>query len=102
MVEVRIDHDSATVLVTGHANAPRNEDGRDMVCCMVSTLVQTLLVSCLAIPGVMADYTIEPGNVYIRIGKSPDTDRAIAERMRMFEDGVRMLSDKYNECVKIV
>ncbi len=102
MVDVRINHKTATVIATGHANSPRNEDGRDMVCCMVSTLVQALLVSCLALPGVMADYTIEPGDVYLRVSRSGKQERPVGERLRMFEDGIRMLEEKYPDCVRIV
>ena len=101
MIEARINMDDYTVVVTGHAEAPRNEDGRDMVCCMVSTLVQTLLVSCLSLPGVMTDHNIEPGNVYMRVTRSAKQKGPVAERLRMFRDGMGMLADKYPDCVTI-
>ncbi len=102
MVDVRVNFDNATVILTGHANAPRNEDGRDMVCCMVSTLAQTLAATCLELPGTLVDYDAEPGNVHMKVHRSGSQMQPVAERFRMFLDGMTMLQKTYPECIRIV
>lgn len=101
MIEARINLNDYKVIVTGHANAPRNEDGRDMVCCMVSTLTQTLLLSCCKLKGVRMDYDVQKGNVYLSVEEAGGKQQPLTERYTMFLDGVKMLANKYPECVAI-
>lgn len=101
MMDVRINGDNMTVIAVGHAGAPRNADGRDMVCCAASTLIQTLVFSCQEIPGVVVDHSIAPGDVYIRVSPPPSRKEDVRHRLRMLSDGLKHLSIQYPELVRL-
>ena len=101
MVRIHIDHQGLKVFAVGHAGAPRNEDGRDMVCCMVSTIVQTLLISCQELPGVIVDNRMDPGDVYMHISAPDRQYIGVMHRMQMAEDGLQKLAEQYPDCVQM-
>ena len=101
MIDIRVNRDKMTVIATGHADAPRTDDGRDLVCCAVSTLVQTVLYSCQGLPGVIVTHDIKPGDAYVSIS-SPDSQMdAVRHRLDMLSDGIRHLEEKFPMCVKL-
>ena len=99
MMDVRINHDNLTVIATGHADAPRNEDGRDMVCCAASTLIQAFIFSCEALPGVMVTKKIRPGDVYLKLSTPDCHYTGVMHRMQMLEDGMTHLSAQFPSCI---
>lgn len=101
MIDVRINKRNMTVIATGHANAPRNDDGRDMACAAVSTLVQTFIFSCQALPGVMVNHAVRPGDVYISVSAPDSQTEAVQHRMTMLEDGMRHMGEKYPMCINL-
>ena len=54
MIDVKVEWKTEPFSLTarGHAQAKRNADGHDLVCCAVSTIVQTLGFSCAGMPEV--------------------------------------------------
>jgi uncharacterized protein YsxB (DUF464 family) len=101
MMDVRINPDKLTVIATGHANAPRNEDGRDLVCCAVSTLMQTLIYSCQELRGVLVNHDVKPGDLFVQISAPNSQTDAVKHRMTMLHDGIKALADQYPMCVKL-
>ena len=102
MVDIRISFDNRTVIATGHANAPRNEDGRDMVCCAVSTLVQTLIFSCQELPGTVVYHDVAPGNVFARVSEPDSATDGVKHRLRMLLDGLKHLEKQYPEMIRVI
>lgn len=102
MVDIRISFDNKTVIATGHANAPRNEDGRDMVCCAVSTLVQTLIFSCQEMPGTLVYHDVAPGDVSIQVSEPDSATCGVMHRLRMLLDGLRHLEKQYPELIRVM
>lgn len=101
MMDIRICFGNRTVIATGHANAPRNEDGRDLVCCAVSTLVQTLIFTCQELPGTLVYHTVAPGDVYIKVSEPDSATDGVKHRLRMLQDGLEHLEKQYPELIRV-
>ena len=100
MMDIRLNFANQTVIAAGHANAPRNEDGRDLVCCAVSTLIQTLIFTCQEIHGVVVDHSVSPGDVYIKISSPRCKAEWVEHRMQMLLDGLKHLETQYPELIR--
>ena len=80
-----------TISAQGHAQAARNENDHDLVCCAVSTLLGTLANSCAWV----GDVNVTVTNI------SDDLWGEIASRFRMAMDGLEVLREQYPESLKI-
>lgn len=103
MIDIRIKCNGEPFVLTadGHANAPRNEDGRDLVCCAVSTLVQTLAASCAQIPGVRTTYRKESGRTKIHLADTEAHWDELIPRFNMVITGIQVLAEQYPESVSL-
>lgn len=72
-IEAKKDHQTIEVAITGHAYS--NEPGKDLVCCAISTLAQTLAFYLQDI-GVVGEYVIEDGSSYIKATLDKETEAA--------------------------
>lgn len=95
--------DSFKVTIQGHAGAEKNAEGHDMVCCAVSTLVQTLSYSLKRLPDVSVRARMEKGDAELEVKKTiscPDSQWELATaRTAMFMDGILLLVNQYPECI---
>lgn len=86
----------------GHAQAARNENEHDLVCCAVSTLLGTLANSCAWVGDVNVNYQTSSGNGLVTVTNiSDDLWGEIASRFRMAMDGLEVLREQYPESLKI-
>lgn len=72
-IEAKKDHQTIEVAITGHSYS--NEPGKDLVCCAISTLAQTLAFY-LQDTGAKGEYFIEEGSSYIKAALDKDTEAA--------------------------
>ena len=100
-MDIRLSFANHTGNAAGHANAPRNEDGRDLVCCAVSTLVQTLIFSCQELPGVLVYHNVAPGDVYIKVSEPDSATDGVKHRLMMLLDGLKHLEKQYPELIRV-
>lgn len=101
MIDVRVNYDRMTVIATGHAGSPRTEDDRDLACCGFSMLLQAMIYSCQELPGVLVRPNLAKGDAFVQISTSPSQEQPVQHRLRMFADGVKMLSEKWPGCFKL-
>lgn len=86
----------------GHANADRNEDGRDLVCCAVSTVMGMLANSCARIEDVNTVYHSRSGYAHVAVCSIPvDLWAEINSRFQMVLDGLEALAEQYPECLTV-
>lgn len=86
----------------GHAQADRNEDGRDLVCCAVSTVMGMLANSCALIEDVRTVYHSRSGYGQVTVTGIPDDLWAeINSRFQMAVDGLEALSVQYPKCLAV-
>lgn len=86
----------------GHAGADRNEDGRDLVCCAVSTIFGTLANSCAQIDDVNTVYHSRHGYAHCVVTNIPDDLWAeINSRYQMAVDGLEALAMQYTQCLHV-
>lgn len=86
----------------GHAGAPRNEDGRDLVCCAVSTIMGVLANSCAQIEDINTTY--HTGNGYAQVvvnNISEEIWHEINSRYQMAVDGLEGLAVQYPQCLHV-
>ena len=84
----------------GHADAQRNDDGRDLVCCAVSTIVGVLANSCALIEDVRTVYHSRKGHALVTVsGITDDLWAEINSRYQMAVDGLQALAVQYPECL---
>ena len=101
MITIKRVHRPYGLIVDGHAGAPRNEQNHDLVCCAVSTLMQTLLYSASR-QGHMIDHDTTEGHMEIRVHEDDTFDRMLAQTFMVVEDGLQMLVDAYPGQIKFV
>ena len=86
----------------GHANAARNENDHDLVCCAVSTLFGTLANSCAMIEDINTVYHAASGNALVTVTNITDDLWAeVASRFRMATDGLQALAIQYPESLRV-
>ena len=100
MIRVTHDQEGYGLTVEGHAGADRNAAGHDLVCCAVSTLVQTLLYTASK-AGHMLDHEAREGYMHIAITPGQRFNRELQVMFRVVEDGMEMLEVAYPECIEI-
>lgn len=93
---------SFTLTADGHARADRNEDGRDLVCCAVSTIMGVLANSCAQIEDVSTVYHSRHGYAHCAVTGIPeDLWAEINSRYQMAVDGLEALSVQYPQCLEV-
>lgn len=100
MIKITHDQEGYGLEVSGHAGAEPNELGHDLVCCAVSTLMQTLLYAASK-AGHMLDHETEDGYLHVSITPGQRFTRELQAMFRTVEDGIEMLAQAYPECVEI-
>ena len=85
----------------GHANAERNEDGRDLVCCAVATIMTTLANSCTKLKCVDTHYAPKSGYGKVFVMADDEHRDVVEARFRMALDGLTVLAMQYPESIKI-
>lgn len=104
MIDVKIRYGVSgpfTLIAQGHANQPRNEDGRDLVCCAASTIVTTLAISCAQIKGAVVNYHQESGYAALTVSNTETLWEELMPRFRMTEDGLQGLMDQYPQALRL-
>jgi uncharacterized protein YsxB (DUF464 family) len=92
MIDARIYEES--IVITGHAGA--GPVGHDLVCCAVSTLVHTLIISLEELTEATVYSDIREG--YASIGIPPETRSQTAQTLiDGFICGLEALADSYPE-----
>ena len=102
-IEAELGEDKVFYLMaSGHADAERNEDGRDLVCCAVSTFMGVLANSCALIEDVRTVYHSRSGHAQVSVTDVPERLRAeINSRFQMAVDGLEALAVQYPQCLWI-
>lgn len=89
----------------GHANAERNEDGRDLVCCAVATIFGTLANSCKRLSYVETEYISQSGYGCVKVTgldhSTEDEWQQINARFQMAVDGLEAMAVQYPQCLWI-
>lgn len=85
----------------GHADAGRNDEGHDLVCCAVSTLIQTLAFSCANLPGVRTDYRKASGFSEILITGTEAHWDTLVPRFEMAIGGLTILAAQYPQNISL-
>ena len=102
MITVRSDHLSWCITMKGHAGAPVNPQGHDLVCCAASTLIQTLIYSASK-RGYLMEH--EAGDGYERVGIArgrQQLDEELHSAFTTVEHGLDMLEEAYPECIQVI
>lgn len=92
---------SVTITAAGHAQAPRNEDGRDLVCCAISTLLTALANSCAQLEGPATIYHTTSGYAELTIHNVQTLPDEIRARVQMLIDGLTVLSQQYPQNIRM-
>lgn len=87
-IEAKKEDSTIEIAVTGHSYT--NEPGKDLVCCAISTLIQTLAFY-LDHSSMLVEYVAEEGNSYI-VGNLNSKTEVAAEAI-MF--GIEQLAKQY-------
>lgn len=86
-----------TITIKGHANY--DEFGKDIVCSSVSSIVATTVNGILSIDSSYIEYTVENGNVTIKVMTDDEICFKLLENMLML---FSELSEKYPKNIKIM
>lgn len=90
-----------SVVASGHANAPRNEDGRDLVCCAIATLMGALAYSCAQIKGPATVYHKQSGLAELTVTNIMTAPDEIRPRLQMLIDGLSVLEVQYPQNIRM-
>lgn len=94
-VEVKEEKDSVEISTIGHAYS--NEPGKDLVCCAISTLIQTLAYYLDSVheEDEMIEFSIEEGNTYI----CADLNDKTKESVKTILFGIEQIAAQYIQYV---
>lgn len=102
-IVIRWKDEPFTLTARGHAKAPRNAEGHDLVCCAVSTIIQTLGISCANVYGVNTVYHKIKADGFEEIlatGTEAHWDELVP-RFQMAIDGLTVLANQYPQNVSL-
>lgn len=103
MVRVTINVKRHVLIIKGHAGAA--EPGRDLVCCAVSTLAETLsrYLEVRMEEGAleMLMDKVEPGNVQIIAWPESTNEKQIMALFEMIREGYRAIAEEYPQYIKL-
>ena len=97
MIEIVYNLDTLTVEATGHAGAAPY--GRDMVCCAVSVLMQTLDATGRRVGAVKS--SIAPGHAVVQVLPYPLQWMEAEQRVEAIVDGLREVARSYPQFVRM-
>lgn len=100
-IAITIGEDAYMLTADGHANAPRNDKDNDLVCCAVSTIVQTLAFSCAIMEDVCTVYHTSSGHAMVTVTRFDELEGEITSRFQMAADGLTALAEQYPECIRL-
>ena len=100
-VKARWGNNCFSLEAEGHANAERNEDGRDLVCCAVATIMTTLANSCTKMEGADTHYAPKSGHGKVFVMADDEHRDGVEARFQMALDGLTVLAMQYPESIKI-
>ena len=103
MVKIKIDMNALEIQMEGHANS--NEPGKDLVCCALSILIETLsryLEQMLA-DGQIYNLReeIEPGNVYIHPDPFGWSRKDVWTAFSVIREGMRALARENKQYIRL-
>lgn len=103
MTVIHVDRasDWFSVEAEGHANAKRNDDGRDLVCCAISTLMCTLANSCAQLEGPAVVYHTLDGFARLTVSNVRSCPDGLRARLQMLLDGLHVLEQQYPQNVRL-
>lgn len=102
MITVKSDHLSWSITVEGHAGAPTNAQGHDLVCCAASVLIQTLIYSASR-RGYNMEHEAWDGYERVGIARGhQQLDEALVSAFATIEHGMDMLEEAYPEHIRVV
>lgn len=101
VIDVARSANRFTIIADGHAYAPRNEDGRDLVCCSISCLLTALANSCAQIDGVQTIYKTTSGRAELYVSNTLVDPAGIDGRLQMAVDGLMGLAQQYPQSVRM-
>ena len=90
-----------TIVAAGHAKAPRNEDGRDLVCCAISTLMTALAISCSGLHGPATIYHTSDGYAELTVQNVQAAAAEVNPKVQMLIDGLTVLSQQYPQNIRM-
>lgn len=100
MITAQIDRETLTITVSGHANAKKNAQGHDLVCCAASTLAQAYYYA-----GIRKGYMMELHTDHGYLMARPDPRRKAGEDLENifvgYALGFELLADNYPENVRM-
>lgn len=99
MINVNIEMQHMHLVMHGHAEAEKNDEGHDLVCCAASTLLMALLYSTKAAAEI--DGGLDKGDADIRLRPHAGQGFACLHKLEMAVDGLRMLAAKYPEHISV-
>lgn len=101
VIDVIRKPNSVTVIAAGHAMAERNEDGHDLVCCAISTLMTALAISCANLEGPATIYHTSGGYAELTIQNVQTLPDEVRARVQMLIDGLTVLSQQYPQNIRM-
>lgn len=93
---IRISRHDSGISIKGHANYA--EQGKDIVCAGVSTLVQNLIQSIEELTADKIKYSMSPGTVDIKHGNLSKDAQLLIDS---FFVGIQLIADEYPNHVKL-
>lgn len=103
VIDIVKRRDMVDIVADGHANAPRNEDGRDLVCCAISTLMCAAANSLARVEGprVMYHTLPETGHAELMVKGVDNAPGEVWPRVQMLIDGLDVLSTQYPQSIRM-
>lgn len=101
MIRVVSDRVNLEVTMAGHADAPRNAENHDLVCCAASVLIQALVYWAQQEKHVAADGNLDKGNAHVTIKPAPGYYMHAKTAYKVMERGLEMLQKAHPECISI-
>ena len=103
VIDIVRRHDYVEVVSDGHANAPRNKDNRDLVCCAISALMCAAANSLARVEGPRVMYHTKPGSGFAKLvvhGADTAPDE-VWPRVQMLIDGLEVLGLQYPQSIRM-
>lgn len=103
-IHVKTQEGQVRIVAEGHANAKRNEDGRDLVCCAISTLLYTLANSLHNMEGVHTTFETREGDGRAELNawtNEAAVGYGLHERAQVIIDGLEAMAEQYPQCVQV-
>ena len=101
MIVIWVDMEDMEVVMDGHANAERNEEGHDLVCAAASHAVQAFAYGAQRYGGVEKDFA--SGHARVKI--VPQENRVIEDAKRLMYyllDSLHLLEHRYPDCIQVI